>query len=78
MKRKNLLMSLTLAGALSALGSQAHATSWMDYDDVYRGPSTGPIALIVRTRLKPTKSRSSVRLQDSWSRGRMQLLSFGT
>jgi hypothetical protein len=29
MKRKNLLMSLTLAGALSALGSQAHATSWM-------------------------------------------------
>jgi len=33
MKRKNLLMSLTLAGALSALGSQAHATSWMDFDD---------------------------------------------
>jgi hypothetical protein len=32
MKRKNLLMSLTLAGALSALGSQAHATSWMDFD----------------------------------------------
>ena len=25
-------MSLTLAGALSALGSQAHATSWMDFD----------------------------------------------
>jgi hypothetical protein len=37
MKRKNLLMSLTLAGALSALGSQAHATSWMDFDDAAVG-----------------------------------------
>lgn len=37
MKRKNLLMSLTLAGALSALGSQAHATSWMDFDNAAIG-----------------------------------------
>lgn len=37
MKRKNRLMSLTLAGALSALGSQAHATSWMDFDDAAVG-----------------------------------------
>ncbi len=31
MKRKNLLTSLTLAGALFALGNQVQATSWGDY-----------------------------------------------
>jgi len=41
MKRKNLLMSLTLAGALSALSGQANATAWMDFEDSL--PSSGSI-----------------------------------
>lgn len=55
MKRKNFLMSLTLAGALSALGNQAQATSWMDFDDVIRG---GCVDLAPDTHLTCDKSNS--------------------
>lgn len=41
MKRTNLLTSLTVAGALFALGGQAHATSWGDYSQSTSSVSVG-------------------------------------